>query len=323
MIIDIIEMKQRYLKRIAGARDKKIFIGPEVVTLNINTSCNLNCRFCGPQVSPNSAFLNKNIVFRWKKILGIVRDCIDLKVDQIVIMGTGEPTIDPLFRHMMRKLEQQPVYVKLFTNGTFPSEYCSDVIKGDHVVINLSTVDRQQYHDLQGGDFFNNVVANIKHLVALRDAYKPRFLIEIAYIVNAANINQKQKMQELASQLGVNAVHFRKMAVSDYNREIALPDGSPDAVEKRTPSLCLSGWFNLVLKLDGKTSASTCTNIHGLHFGDIDKLSLKEIWFSQHMMNVRLLGGFGQIQKMFKACQTCSFYVENVQRIQDMSGITL
>ena len=94
-------------------------------------------------------------------------------------------------------MEEQPLKVKVFTNGTFPLDYCQDVIKADHVVINLSAVDRKQYHELQGKDLFDRVVNNIERLVSLRDAGKPGFIIEITYIVNAVNIDQKQKMREL------------------------------------------------------------------------------------------------------------------------------
>ena len=73
---------------------------------------------------------------------------------------------------MMLHLEEQPLYVRLLTNGTFPLEYCSDVIKGDRVIVNLSAANRKQYHDLQVKDLFDRVVNNIKRLVALRDSSK-------------------------------------------------------------------------------------------------------------------------------------------------------
>ena len=204
---------------------RQVYIGPEVVALDISNSCNLRCRYCWIHAPGNPAHFEKARFFPWEKFLGIVCDCVDLNVDQIHIVGTGEPTMHPLFRDMMRHLEQQPLKVKLLTNATFPLDYCTDVIKGDHVVIDLGAVDRQQYRDLHGKDLFDRVVNNIKRLVSLRDAGKPGFRIEIAYIVNAVNIDQKQKMQDLASRLGVNAVYFKKMNVHAYNREIALPEG--------------------------------------------------------------------------------------------------
>jgi MoaA/NifB/PqqE/SkfB family radical SAM enzyme len=321
MVIDAAQLKRRYLQRIAGARDRQVYVGPEVVTLEVINSCNLSCQYCRFHAPGNPHHFEKVQVFPWERFLKVVCDCVDLNVDQIQISGSGEPTMHPLFRDMMRHLEQQPLQVKLFTNATFPLDYCSDVIKGDHVIIDLSAVDREQYRDLHGKDLFDRVVHNIERLVSLRDAGKPGFLIEIVYIVNAVNIDQKQKMQEMASRLGVNAVDFWKMHVHDYNREIVLPEGylsDLEGEEKKTPPICLNGWFYMVAELDG--SASTCCRIPQMRLGDFDKESLKQIWLSKHMMNMRLLGKYGHIQKMFKACQTCPFYDENIQRSQDLVG---
>ncbi len=319
MIIDAAELERRYLLRITGVRERQAYIGPEVIDLVINNSCNLSCRYCWDHAPGNPAHFDKSRFFPWEKFLGIVRDSVDLKVDQITMVGSGEPTIHPSFRDMMRHLEHQPLKILLFTNGTFPLDYCSDVIKGDHVAINLAAVDRQQYRDLQGKDLFDRVVANIERLVSLRDAEKPGFLIEISYVVNAANINQKQKMRDLASRLGVNFVYFKRMNVHAYNRDIALPEGSMSDLEgerKRTSSACLNGWFNMVVSSNDDTS--TCCRISKMNFGDFDKWPLKQFWFSPQMMNMRLLGKYGQIQKIYKTCQTCPYYDKNIKRMQDV-----
>ncbi|MCK4830407.1 SPASM domain-containing protein, partial [bacterium] len=172
--------------------------------------------------------------------------------------------------------------------------------------------------DMHGKDLFDRVVCNIKRLVSLRDAHKPGFRIEISYVVNAINIHQREKIQELASRLGVNWVLFRKMNIRSYNRKIAPQNGACQVPgeEKRTPSACLNGWFYLTLRLDGKTSY--CYRFHQTHPGDINKVSLKKFWLSRQMMNMRLLGKYGYLQKKFKECQRCPFYDKNIQCLQDL-----
>lgn len=319
MIIDATKLKDRYLQRIAGVRDKKVYIGPEIVTLEIANTCNLRCQYCATDHAPrNPHHFDKAHFLAWEKFVEIISDCIDLNVDQIDLGGSGEPTMHPLFREMMRHLEQQPFWVRLVTNATFPHDFCSDVIKGDQVVINLGAVNRKQYQDMHGKDMFDCVVANIERLVSLRDAGKPGFIVEIVYIVNAMNTAQKQKMRDLASRLGVNWVTFTKMNVHDYNRRIALPEGRRGHDEKRTPPACFNAWFNVIVRLDG--SLSSCYRIHQMHGCDIKKRSFKQVWLSRHMMNMRLLGKYGHIQKIFKECQTCSYYDKNIQYFQDLSG---
>jgi|CXWL01.1.fsa_nt_gi MoaA/NifB/PqqE/SkfB family radical SAM enzyme len=318
MILDAAQLQRRYLQRISGIRDKKVYIGPEIINLEINNTCNLRCKFCWTHAPGNSAHFDKPNYFPWEKFVGIVRDSVDLQVDQIHLIGSGEPTMHPSFRDMMRHLEHQPFYIKVITNATFPLDYCSDVIKGDHVLINLSAIDRQQYRDLKGKDLFDRVVANIKRLVSLRDSEKPGFHIEIAYIVNSENVNQALQMREFASQLGVNSVYYNKMNVHAYNRDIALPEDVSSEIsgeDKRYPPECSHGWFFFSIKPD--EGASICCRIHKMHLGTPEKWSLKQIWLSTHMMNVRLMGKYGQIQKIYEACQTCPFYDKNIKRMQD------
>jgi molybdenum cofactor biosynthesis enzyme MoaA len=164
VIIDAAQLTWRHSQRISGVRDKKVYIGPETVTLNVNAACNLSCRFCGPQEPADwGSQPKKSDFYQWEKFTGVVRDCVELNVDQIQFMG-GEPTIHPLFRKMMHHLEDKPLYVKIFTNATFPSDYCSDVIRADHLVVNLSAADQQRYLALKGKDLFDQVISNVKRL---------------------------------------------------------------------------------------------------------------------------------------------------------------
>lgn len=324
MIIDAAELKRRYLQRIAGARDNKVYIGPAIVGLGFTNSCNLTCQYCWIHGNGNPAHFDKAHHFPWEKFLGIVQDSVELNVDQIQIVGSGEPTLHPLFRDMMQYLAQQPFNVKLYTNATFPLDLCSEVIKGDHVVVNLGAVDRQHFIDLKGKDFFDRVINNIKRLVSLRDATKPSFHIEIAYIVHTGNINENQKMKELASQLRVNSVYYARMNVVPYNQEFALPEGVPGELGgeiRRSPPICFNGWFHSIINLDD--NYSSCYRIPQMRTSDFDKWGFKEFWLSPQMMEIRLLGKHGHIQKMFKACQTCPFYDKNMQRALTLSRMKL
>lgn len=322
MILDTAELQRRYLQRIAGIRDKKVYIGPEVVDLQINNSCNLRCKYCWTHAPGNPAHFANPDYFPWEKFVGVIEDCAELNVDQIHLTGSGEPTMHPAFRDMMRHLEHQPFYVRLLTNATFPLEYCSDVIKGDHVLIDLSAVNRQQYKELQGKDLFDRVVANIERLIFLRDTVKPSFTIEIVYIVNAENADQAQRMRELATQWRVNWLNYKKMNVHAYNRDIALPEDQTLEIageNRRTPSECLNGWFYVIIKPgDG---ASICCRIHRMHLGEAEPWSFKKLWLSSHMMNVRLLGKHGQTQKRYAACQTCPDYERNIRRKDDTAAL--
>ena len=323
MIIDPTELKNRHAKRLAGMHDNKVYIGPENVTVEITNACNIRCQFCVTEHAPgNPAHFEKAHFLPLEKFREIVNDSVQMKVNEITIVGSGEPTIHPSFRDMMKCVENQPLYVKLHTNATFPLDYCSDVLKVDHVIINLSAIDREHYINMTGKDLFNRVIANIERLVSMRDTDKPGFKIEIAYIVNTVNFNQIPKMKELAVQLDVNTIDFRKMIVIEYNKEIIVPENlSPDlaSIGQRTPPACLNGWFYILVMSGG--NFSNCYMIPQLGFGDLNRYSLKQYWFSSHMDKIRLLGKYGHTQKKYKACLKCPSYDENIQRAQDLDAL--
>ncbi len=314
MIIDPKVLKQRYSKRIAGVRDNKVYIGPETVSLRVGNACNLTCQYCWTHAPGNPAHFDEPHFFPLEKFREVVRDCVDLEVDQIFITASGEPTLHPSFKGMMECLQGQPIKVKVFTNAAFPESRCQDVIKADHVVIDLSAINREQYKALQGKDLFDRVVSNIKQLVSLRDTVKPGFIIEIVYILNTLNVDQKKEMQRLAANLGVKTVFFKKMNLHPYNQNIALTQNAAaheDVEGQRTPAKCLNGWFHLEGTED---FTSMCCRINGMRLETLGKYSLKDIWSSKRFMYTRLLGKQGYIQKMFKACDTCPYYEPNIKR---------
>lgn len=318
MIIDPLELKHRHTQRISGVRNNKVYIGPENVTLELTNACNVRCQFCVTEHAPgNPAHFDKAHFLSLEKFQGIVDDCVEMKVDEMTIVGSGEPTLHPSFRQMMRHVENQPLYIKLHTNAAFPLDLCAEVFKVDHVIINLSAVNREHYIQMKGKDLFDRVVANIKRLVAMRDAAKPGFKIEIAYIVNTVNFNQIPQMNDLADELGVNRVDYRKMIVTEYNRDIIVTESlSRDLTSDgaRSPEACLNGWFYILIMSGG--NFTNCYMISQLGFGDLNKWSLKQYWFSSHMDKIRLLGKYGHTQKKYKACQKCPSYDENIQRAQ-------
>lgn len=316
MILDKTELNYRYNQRIRGVKDKKVYIGPEIIVLLINNTCNLTCKYCWTHAPGNPRHFDAPKRFTWDRFVETIDDAVDLKVDYIYLSGSGEPTLHPSFREMMGYLEGKPIGVRLYTNATFPLEFCDSVIKGDRADIDLSAVTRDRYRSLQGKDLFDRVVANIKRLVTLRDTVKPSFYIEIVYIVNADNADQAEQMRTFAVELGVNSLLFKKMNVHDFNGNIAMPENFTVNVageDRVTPPECLNGWFFFTIKPDDMVS--TCCRIERMPLGDMKKISFKQFWLSQPMMNVRLLGKYGQIQKQFKACQTCPEFKENITRM--------
>lgn len=106
------------------------------------------------------------------------------------------------------------------------------------------------------------------------------------------------------------------MHIRPYNdRAIVLPEAI-EGEKRGTPRTCLNGWFQMIIGSGNITSI--CCQVHPERYGGFDKCSFKKFWFSPQLMKMRLLGKYGYIQKMYKACQTCQHYEKNMKRIQNI-----
>lgn len=304
MILDDHEKRLRFLLRAAGVRDGRVYIGPERVYLPITNRCNLSCRYCWFHSPGNSRHRNPIKDMSFKKFQGIVRDCVDLKVDTLCVSGEGEPTLHPRFSDVMSFLEKQPIAVTLFTNGAFSKERFDDVIKADEVVINFGATDREGYRCLHGEDFFEEVVQNIRRLARFRDSHKRSFRIAIDYVINKMNFNQLDRAKVLLKKLRVDFFEPTIMSEHDGNRDLRLDIPEGLLVGRGNPSpFCFNGWFYAITTLAGKVRF--CFQRDQWASGSIERMSFRDVWFSQRFMRARLDGKCGRLGVKFKECQNC------------------
>lgn len=300
MIITEQEKRRRLLLRIAGARDGKVYIGPTSVYLPITNQCSLRCRWCWHH-SPESLKHHQRVKhLPLKQIRGIVRDCVDLKVDSLEVSGEGEPTLHPDFSEMMTFLSAHPIQGVLYTNGTFSEARYFDVTKADKIVINLGAAKRDDYLRLQSVDLFDRVIENIRKLVRFRDSNKPSLKIGVSFVVNRVNISKMGATESLLKRLRVDFFNPVPMQIYEGNRNL-LPDKF--VLDQGKPSLrCFFGWFSALRSLDGRMLL--CYQL-SQETGFRAKGSFKETWLSSEYMKVRLNGRCGRFAKKFKECNKC------------------
>lgn len=92
-----------------------------IVTLNLNTTCNLHCKWCYNQEKQHR-------LLKFELFVKFYEDIIKNNITSIALIG-GEPTIHPQFVEILRKLKEQEVH--LFTNAIRFSEkdFCKDVCR--------------------------------------------------------------------------------------------------------------------------------------------------------------------------------------------------
>ncbi len=309
MILEAGEKRRRFLRRVAGAVDGKVYIGPEQVYLPVTNRCNLSCRYCWFHSPGNPLRLHPRQDMPLADFKRIVRECVALEVDTLFLSAEGEPTLHPEFFSMMSFLKKQPLEVTIFSNGTFSSARRKDVLKADRIGINLGAPEREGYKLLQGEDLFDHVIKNINFLVKARDKNKKSFKIGVDYVVNKDNIHQIKETEKFLSCLGVDSFTPTLMKEHDWNGGVRVDDPSTLFLAEGKPSpRCFHGWFQMIRALDGRIRL--CPQL-SQEIIVVDQNSLRETWFSDKFMESRLRGRCGDFGKKFRDCRQCLYHQRN------------
>lgn len=286
MRLDQRELKRRSLLRLKGIESGRSLIGPATVHLRITDLCNLACPYCWYYGEGSALRPAGKTHLPYGLFESLASDCADLQVDTINLSGIGDPILHPRFYDMLPHLEKT-FAVTIFTNGTFPIERCPDILRADHIIINLGAPDRESYHDLQGRDLFVKVIKNIRELNRLRPKLNPDFIIEVVFIVTRLNRQSFSKTDGLVRKLGANLVHKKLFEASDHNRHIMLSDQEEKIEINGDWPPCYHGWFYSAIKLNG--DVNVCCYTQSLTIGNVFKASFKDIWGSDAYTRARAL----------------------------------
>ena len=327
--------------RLEGCRLDAVKAGPKYLFLDLYPRCNLLCAFCNGQkpASPATApFL------RYDALARVIDEAAELRVEEVLLTGDGEPTLHPDFARIIARLRSAPVSIGMTTNGAFAERLQPSVAAVHYLNINFSAPDEALYRRVQnpaGPSLYGRVVRNIRMLARRARTRSREGKLTLVYIVNALNYKAVLGALAFARGAGVPAVKFRRMEPTPDNKKIELsqsqrrelldiiaraPAGDP--VEHNLPDLrrqfappgrrlalmkaCFTGYFNASVGIDG-TVVACCANA-ALRMGNISEATLRRIWESSAARRVRQAGkyGFSPSRPPFgPACAYCYWAVEN------------
>ena len=184
---------------------------PKFIILELTNACNLHCSFCLKSTSPS---INKLIPKGFMTLETIRNALLPIKdyVEVIGLNGFGESTLHPNFEVLLKEVRNicPNTIISFHTNGTLLTQELIDILYKYHIEslsISLDAVDTKSYgwvHNKETG--FNNVIQNIKKLVAYKKEKRYNLELTISYTLIPQNVNLLPDFVRLASKLGVDAV---------------------------------------------------------------------------------------------------------------------
>jgi len=294
---------------------------PRRFVFELTNACNLNCIMCGRNAAN---FKLRRFDVSWLEIFEPVVN----RVEEVTLMGWGEPTIHPEFIRFLKWAHKNGLRKYFCTNG-MRLEHLIDVIfetETDIIAVSLDGANAETNNRIRRGSDFDKVVKIIELITRRREKWP---YMNFVFTAMKSNIKQLPDMVKLASDIGLQEVKVvyltafsermadeilygheklvkdsfqkTKIIADTYDIALKLPhlhgqDPAGDAFHKT----CYTGWRDFFLGSDGYVRPCMSTSDKLLH---IDKYrSFDEMWnSSEYKMHRKRVNS----SDMNDACRMC------------------
>lgn len=275
----------------------KVWGGPQEISLEITNRCNLNCVMC-PHSTLKRPVGDMDFPL-FKKIIAEARDTLEL----IYLHLAGEPLLHPKLFKMIEFCKKKKIPVGLSTNATLLDEgYSKELVRSnlDYLILSFDGFTPPTYEAIRRGANFDKTLLNIEKFLKIKGGRgkNPFTVVQLIYMEK-----NKYEMQDFLS--------FWKKKEADVARAkpfINLPglDTNLGAIKRpHTDQPCFLLWKQLAIYWDGIAAACCFDYIGGYPVGDLKSQSLKEIWNSKAMQEIRgkHLTRKGNVIKICERCE--------------------
>lgn len=278
---------------------------PFIIDIESTNMCNLDCIMCPRQ------------------ILKRPKGCMELKllkriIDEVAaeggkgvrFIGYGEPLLNPNIFEMIEYAHSKQLLIHLTTNGILlDNDKVEEIFncKLDSIIFSLQGTTKEEYTKMRNNPFYDKLVENIKKLV---DERNKRNLDKPHIQVTTTTLDETE--EEIKSFCD----KWSKIVDKVDNWYTSLKDISH--IERIKPLLkrqkqgnyvgsgrCKEVLTKLTVFWDGDISAC-CGDFNGqLKLGNISSDTLKEIWHSEKLNNLRKIFEKGETPE-FTLCKNCN-----------------
>lgn len=309
---------------------EKVESYPRRLVFELTNACNLNCVMCGR----NSAEFKPTVFkFEWTNYF---KDIID-KVEEVTLMGWGEPTIHPEFRKFLYWAYENGLRKYFCTNGMKLDELTDDIFKTETDVIGISLdgAEKETNNRIRRGSDFDKIIKSIKNIARIKKERNINYpYMNFVLTAMKSNFHEIPDMIRLAKDAGVQEVKVVYLTVfekglidqslfncidevrkvfseseklaDELGIKLKLPyiQGEDIAAEKEHKE-CFTCWRDFFLGSDGYVRSCMSTPVK---LFDIRKYkTFDEMWNSVQYKNFRKNVNSGNMDISCKKCYQSSF----------------
>ena len=292
----------------------------EVDTTNI---CQLKCPLCHTGLATIHRDKGTMHYDLFTKTIDQIKDCCVW----LTLYSWGEPFLNKRIHEFVNYAHQNRIATIISTNLNKPltPEMAENIIKSglDVMIISLDGVTQEVYQIYRVGGYLDRVLDNIKLLAQKKKelGYKTPYL-EWQFIVMRQNEHQIPEARQLAGELGVDGIVFKKVDFphGEDDPKLAeqwLPRNHPEYLRpepflkpyQEDGQRCWRLWRSAVVNWDGGYAPCCYLTDKAQDFGDVNTSSVKEIWNNENYHTARGLFKDGYTPQKWVGCLSCSVYL--------------
>lgn len=219
---------------------------PRRIVLELTNACNLNCVMCGRNAADFKPTMFDMDVFRSLEPL------MDT-VEEVTLMGWGEPTVHPHFIEMLKIINQHSARKYFCTNGMNLGKIKQAIFdyNVDVFAVSLDGATDETNSRIRRGSKINQIVTDLKDIVRIK---KERGLqypwINFVFCAMKSNIRELPDLVRLAADIGIEEVKVVYLTVfNEALREESLWEQDDLVHEVFSEAIKVGEELGIVLKL--------------------------------------------------------------------------
>lgn len=307
---------------------KKVILSsyPRRLVFELTNACNLNCIMCGRNAADFKPTMFDMEVFK------SFEPMMD-KVEEVTLMGWGEPTVHPHFTEMLKIINEHSARKYFCTNGMNLAKVKESIFKYNVDVFAVS-VDGATYETnarIRRGSDLNIITENLKEIVREKKEKGLKYpWINFVFCAMDSNIHELPDLVRLAAEIGIEEVKVVYLTVFDENLlqetlwgkeekvkkyfEEAVKVGEETGIVLKLPHMvgediarenhhkdCFVAWRDFFLGSDGYVRPCMSTPVQFFKY-DMNR-PFMEMWNSEEYQNYRQ--NVNDNERMDSPCKRC------------------
>ncbi|MCI1965458.1 MAG: radical SAM protein [Oscillospiraceae bacterium] len=186
---------------------------PRRLVLELTNACNLNCVMCGRNAAkfqPTAFHLD------WLQWLEPILD----DIEEVTLMGWGEPTIHPDFTKMLEIINRHSAR-KYFCSNGMNLKNITDAIfqyKVDVFAVSVDGATAETNAKIRKGSDLNQIANNLQNIVDIKHRESLKYpYINFVFCAMKSNLHELPGVVKLAGELGLEEVKVVYLTAFDSN----------------------------------------------------------------------------------------------------------